>query len=151
MGSGSGCEQKQGDRLLRQEGPKAENGLPLKDVAACIGRFQKKYRLTSPSEYRNVFNTKTRSVDSRFVVLAKENSLEYPRLGLAVSRKKIPGAVCRNRVKRIIRESFRKNRKLLQNLDLVVMPQKNINQIKNEILRKSLETHWRNLSRCKSS
>jgi ribonuclease P protein component len=43
------------------------------------------------------------------------------RLGLAVSRKVSKSAVQRNRIKRLVRESFRKHRAHLPALDIVVM------------------------------
>ncbi len=56
----------------------------------------------------------------RFVLFGRENNLEHHRLGITVSRK-VGGAVVRNRVKRLIREIFRKSCADLPNhFDLVV-------------------------------
>lgn len=87
-------------------------------------------------------------MDSNFVVLARENNLGYPRLGLAVPKKKIRTAVKRNLVKRIVRESFRQVDLLNCSHDMVIMPQKTINISDTEMLRKSLDKHWRKVSRC---
>lgn len=57
---------------------------------------------------------------SSFIVFALPNDLGYCRLGLTVSRK-VGGAVKRNRVKRLLREVFRRNRAgLTPGMDLVV-------------------------------
>jgi ribonuclease P protein component len=43
------------------------------------------------------------------------------RLGLAISKRSAPRAVDRNRIKRLIRESFRAHKAALPSVDLVVM------------------------------
>jgi ribonuclease P protein component len=53
--------------------------------------------------------------------LALQTGQPSSRLGLAISKKQIRRAVDRNRLKRHIRESFRRHRKQLMGLDLVVM------------------------------
>jgi ribonuclease P protein component len=114
-------------------------------------QFQKQRRLLTPSEFSNVFKKSQRAVDSHFLVLARENDLDRSRLGLVVSKQKLRKAVSRNRIKRIIRESFRKNNGILSGLDLVVLPQKQSGDVKRELLWESLNTHWRKVSRCKKS
>jgi ribonuclease P protein component len=52
-------------------------------------------------------------------LLAAPNGLDYARLGLIVPKKIISTAVGRNRVKRLIRESFRLNQAELVGLDVV--------------------------------
>lgn len=77
------------------------------------------------------------------LVLARDNGLQRPRLGLAIARSKIPRASGRNRVKRIIRESFRRHQQELKGLDLVVLARTNLTHIDNQALFQSLATHWR--------
>lgn len=55
------------------------------------------------------------------LILALENGLGHNRLGLVVSKKKVPSAVARNQVKRVIRDSFRKHPCIAQGLDMVVL------------------------------
>ncbi len=75
----------------------------------------------------------------------------YPRLGLAVSRKKLHKAVSRNLLKRIVRESFRINSDRLAGLDVVVVAQGKIDVSRKEPLRTSLYTHWRKVGGCVNS
>jgi ribonuclease P protein component len=57
---------------------------------------------------------------SSFIWFALPNEIGHPRLGITVTRK-VGGAVVRNRVKRVVRELFRRNRVLIeQPVDLVV-------------------------------
>ena len=89
-------------------------------------RFQRKHRLSDSTEFDAVFKAGRRSRDAQFVVLAARNNKSHPRLGLALSRKTVRGAVARNKVKRMARESFRHHAKALSGLDIVIMPQKKI-------------------------
>ena len=54
------------------------------------------------------------------MVVWQDNNLAYARLGVTVS-KKVGCAVTRNRVKRFVRETFRKNRLLIPAVDLNVI------------------------------
>ncbi len=68
-----------------------------------------------------------------------------PRLGMAVSRKVDRTAVGRNRIKRVIRESFRQwsaQRGDRAGLDIVVLPRAAAASICNQQLFRSLAVHW---------
>ena len=67
------------------------------------------------------------------------------RLGLVVSKKNISKAVERNRVKRLIRESFRKNKSQVPNLDVVVLIRKGIDVLPNVIISSKLNSLWDDL------
>ena len=82
-------------------------------------------------------------------MLAKDNEGAEPRLGLAVAKKQVRLAVDRNRIKRVIRDSFRCHRQLLVGLDLVVLARKNTAGMSNDQLFSSLETHWQRLAKIK--
>ncbi|MBS1225128.1 MAG: ribonuclease protein component, partial [Proteobacteria bacterium] len=70
-------------------------------------RFPRRVRLAGQHAFAGVFARPVKSSDSNFIVLARANDLTYARLGLAISRKVAKSAVARNRLKRIVRESFR--------------------------------------------
>lgn len=78
-----------------------------------------------------------------FTVLYKQNGGEDARLGLAIRKKHCRGAVQRNRLKRIVRESFRLHRDELKGLDLVVLNQPPAARAHNKKLFDSLHQHWR--------
>ena len=67
------------------------------------------YRLRKSWEYRLVREMGCKFNTPHFVLLVFDNSEKNSRLGVTVSRK-VGNAVQRNRLKRIIREFFRKNR-----------------------------------------
>lgn len=99
-----------------------------------------------PGEYRQVFNGGQRFVDDCFLVLARPNSLAIARLGLAVSKKNNRRAVDRNRVKRVIRESFRIHQHQLSGFDLVVVTRQGICRADNNDCFESLRLHWQRVA-----
>jgi ribonuclease P protein component len=103
-------------------------------------------------DFKRVFRRGARSSDAFFTLLASPNGLEWPRLGLAVSRRHAGSAVTRNRVKRIARESFRSRQHEIGGLDVIVMSRAPAATADNATLFTSLEGHWqRLLERCASS
>lgn len=102
-------------------------------------------RLTAQAQFRNVFQRPVVSSDAWFKVLARPNGLGLSRLGLAVSRQVDPRAVERNRLKRIVRESFREHYTPgaeRNPADLVVLPRREAVTISNAQLRERLSRHW---------
>jgi ribonuclease P protein component len=109
-------------------------------------RFPRRTRLTSRNAFAQVFARPVKSSDQYFTVLARPNALGYPRLGLAISRKVAKSAVARNRLKRIVRESFRRHQSWLGGLDCVVMGRAGLAEPDNAVLFDSLQRHWRRLA-----
>jgi ribonuclease P protein component len=89
-----------------------------------------------------VFKKATRSRDKWFTVLSRDNEGSGARLGLAISKKNCRAATNRNRIKRIVRESFRHHQAALAGLDLVVLNQPATRNGNNRQLFDSLERHW---------
>lgn len=84
-------------------------------------------------------------------MLAVKNDFDHPRLGLVVAKKHIRKAVQRNRIKRVIRDNFRRYRHSIMNIDIVVLARKEALDVAPSLLQKSLEKHWlRLVSRCNS-
>ncbi len=97
-----------------------------------------------------MFEKPKESSDDRFIVLARSNAMSEPRLGLAIAKKHVVLAVQRNRIRRVVRESFRHQRELLSGLDLVVLVRKNTAVQSNNLLYSSLEAHWQRLANFRS-
>jgi ribonuclease P protein component len=112
-------------------------------------RFQRHKRLLTASDYQRVFQHPQKSSGKALTVLARASGCESARLGLAIPRKKIRRAVDRNRVKRLIRESFRRHQDLLRGLDVVVIGRSDLVKKNTQEVFECLENHWRQVSeRC---
>lgn len=98
-----------------------------------------------------MFTTGRRYSDSQFIILARPNGTQCPRLGFAIARNRIPLAVARNRVKRVVREYFRVHQESLGGVDIVVMAHARASVRDAEVLRASLRTHWKKIAPCASS
>lgn len=105
-------------------------------------RFGKNRRLPDAAAFGRVFENASRSRDTWFTVLCRNNDLEHARLGLAISKKQCKKAAARNRLKRIVRESFRQHQAALEGLDVVVMNRARAADAESGVLRESLDGHW---------
>lgn len=78
-------------------------------------------------------------------LLAISNDRDNPRLGLVISRKAARTAVARNRIKRLVRESFRNTQPPLGGLDIVVIGRPGIALQANRVITESLDKLWEKL------
>ena len=84
--------------------------------------FARRYRLTKTDEYSSVFGFR-RAIRGKWLMLhyqPRNDGLADARLGLVVGKKQLKRAVDRNRVKRIARDVFRRQRVDLPACDLIV-------------------------------
>lgn len=105
--------------------------------------FSRQQRLLRASEFANVFAQGQRSSDHFFTVLFQPNSVRRPRLGFAISKHKVRLAVGRNRLRRLVRESFRHRSAALPAVDLVFLARDAAGGAACTDLFKSLDKHWR--------
>jgi ribonuclease P protein component len=102
-------------------------------------RFRNSNRLNKPSEYTSVFANGERTHSSQLLCLSLANGLLRPRLGLAISKKHIPKATRRNKLKRLLRECFRQYKDKLSGMDIVVTSKKNIGNVETRHIIKLFE------------
>lgn len=102
--------------------------------------FSKASRLLNAADFKTVFTKAQFKVSCRyFLILAIKNDSLKPRLGLVIAKKNVPTAVHRNRIKRLIRESFRLKPGLVERLDLVVLARKDADKLHNSLICEKLE------------
>ncbi len=106
-------------------------------------RFGRSQKLLTADHYKHVFSKSHRFGNKSFTVLARENSLGHPRLGLAISKKSAKRAVDRNRIKRIFRESFRLHQHKLPNVDIIAMCKSDVLSLDKQEMHMQIETQWR--------
>ncbi len=103
-------------------------------------------RLRRKSDFDAAYARGRRLTDGFFTVIATANELGAPRLGLAVAVRTAGGAVARNRLRRIIRESFRLHQRSLPALDLVVGVRPRAREVPARALHESLAALWRKVA-----
>ena len=104
--------------------------------------FPRTFRLTRAREFNCVFSKGLRSTGKELCVLARVNGLGEARIGMVIPRRRVRKAVSRNRIKRVIRESFRHHRQTLRNLDVVVLARTGLDETGKAKLRQLLIDHW---------
>lgn len=111
-------------------------------------RFRTENRLADAASFSRVFKKAQRSSDKMFTVLYRVNKDNEARLGLAIAKKHCRLATGRNRIKRVVRESFRRYKAELAGLDIVVLNRPAATQADNRQLLTRLEKHWQ---KCQSA
>lgn len=112
--------------------------------------FGRRHRLVASRRFREVFGQRNLRGGRYFTLYQLPNDVGVHRLGLAVSRKVSRSAVGRNRIKRQVRESFRRYREGLAadpegtgGIDFVVVARPLASGTENSELRRDLDRLWR--------
>jgi ribonuclease P protein component len=115
-------------------------------------RFGANLRLRSKLQFDAVYAGGRRIDDRFFALRIKANGLSHARVGLAVAVKTAGNAVKRNRIRRLIRESFRLAQHELPSVDIVVAAKFPASAAPATSLRASLATLWKRVaSTCATS
>lgn len=104
--------------------------------------FSRELRLLAPVQFQAVFENPLRASTPQLTLLSRCNRLTHPRLGLTVAKKHLKRAHDRNRIKRIVRESFRLKQYELPPHDFVFVAKAGIGKLTNAELFDTLEKLW---------
>lgn len=107
-----------------------------------MATFSRAMRMNNPRDFSRVFRQGQRTGGGGLTILTVENTVGHPRLGLAIAKKHLKFASQRNRLKRIIRESFRQNQSVFSNIDIVVLSRPDITRRDDTQIWAALERHW---------
>ena len=99
-------------------------------------RFTKEQRLLTPAAFREVFDAPERKLhQSHLMAFVRTNTHEQPRVGMAITKRKVPTAVSRNLIKRQIREQFRIKASSLENKDIVFIVKSSVKGLSNKEIK----------------
>lgn len=114
--------------------------------------FSRELRLLTPTHFENVFSQAIPAVSPQLTILARKNLYNHPRIGITLSKKRVRKAHDRNRLKRLIRESFRLQQHQLPYVDIVVVGKNGLDKMTNQQVSQLLGKLWKKLShRCAQS
>ena len=109
--------------------------------------FTRELRLLTPAQFKSVFSNPIKASSAEITLLAIPNTEQHPRMGLTVAKRFVKRANQRNRIKRVIRDSFRLNQHDIPHLDIVVLVRNGVMEMENAEINKLIEKLWRKLSR----
>jgi len=133
-----------GDIGLKLESPSQNQECLVLDFG-----FSKQKRLLSPREFKAVFDGAIYKASNRHLLLLAIPS-HSSRLGLVVAKKHARHAVQRNRLKRLLRESFRHHQHELKDLDIIALVKPGLWQQNNIAICKIIDAQWRYLLKQKT-
>jgi len=147
-------EQVNVDARFRSVNPTKRKGLAgitiFYEQGNCFLRdnsFTKDERIRKRSEFNRLREAKQAIHNQQFIAVIDRNRCEKNRLGITVT-KKVGSAVTRNRIKRIARECFRKNKnRIVGHRDIHIIAKQNAAQCAPEDISKSLQQLFAEISR----
>lgn len=108
--------------------------------------FTKQRRLLTSAQFQFVFDrAPIKASHPTLLILAKPNTETHARIGLVIGKKHVKTAVERNRLKRLIRESFRTRQ--LPALDVIVLARAGAGTLDNDEVLKILNGLWQRVSK----
>ena len=114
---------------------------------APTASFTRARRLLTAADFEAVFSGTEKRISRRYyLVLFRRNQGLGPRLGMVVARKNIRLATRRNRVKRVVRETFRQHLHLLGAVDILFLPRRGIDELAPGRQTRLLCEAWRELA-----
>jgi ribonuclease P protein component len=109
-------------------------------------KFPSSFRLKNSAQIQKILACAKKYRYPNLSVFIASNILKYPRLAIIISRKNVAKAVERNRIKRLIRESFRLNQDKITSNDIIVFGYRGINALTNFELQQCLIKIWQKLN-----
>lgn len=108
-------------------------------------RLPRAARVLRPADFTALRTSSGRAGGRCFHMRYRDNDLGGARLGLAISKRVSKRAVERNRIKRLVRESFRRVRHQLPPVDLMVMAREQAAGVPGPELLRELDGVWKKL------
>jgi len=107
--------------------------------------FPRSHRLAAKAEFSRVFDEPFKVSQRHLTVLYKSNQKKHARIGIIVGKRVANSAVARNRIRRVVRDSFRLNQERLIGWDIVVIARQQCDVLSKEKIRKGIDDLWERL------
>jgi ribonuclease P protein component len=109
-------------------------------------RFGPTQRLRRPAQFQNAYGRGRKFGNEFFSAAVLANNLGVPRLGLSIAARTVGNAVRRNRLRRLIRESFRLQQHDLPIVDIVIGARSLARDATLTDMRAGLERLWKKIT-----
>lgn len=123
------------EKSLNADAPKAENNY-LPEFG-----FSREKRLR-PAEFKQPMTAKAYA--HHLLALYHKNT-KTTKLGVSISKRKVPLSVTRNRLKRLVKESFRHHQHQLPPCHIIVVATKSTNKASQQEIMQCLNTLWKKI------
>jgi len=141
MASGRACLLRQEGKLLTKGGPKEGLGFLFKTII-----------LAEKLNFDLVFSSPTNSEDKFFAVFYAPNTTPRNRIGISIAKKFVNKATKRNKLKRLIKNSFLQGLNCETGVDVVVKAKYQASKVAGDkILLESLTNHWQKIMSCSTT
>lgn len=122
--------------------------MPHTALVTPNARFTKAQRLLTPTAFKEVFDAPERKLhQSHLMAFVRTNTHGGARVGMAITKRKVPTAVMRNLIKRQIREQFRIKYFNLENKDVVFIIKKPLKEIDNTNLKNQINNIFKKIEK----
>jgi ribonuclease P protein component len=108
--------------------------------------FNKQERLVTQTDFQTVFAKPQRTGSKNLLALWQVNHFSHARIGIITSKRVARLAVTRNRIRRILRESFRHTKHSLGAIDIVLLTRQSCASLSSLELRKEADSLWKRVS-----
>ncbi|MDX1901600.1 MAG: ribonuclease P protein component [Gammaproteobacteria bacterium] len=109
-------------------------------------RFTRYQRLSAKADFKNIFSQPQKTAEKNLLALWKTNTYPLSRIGIVVGKKVSRSAVVRNRIKRVVRESYRLSNVRQHHIDIVVIARHDCGHLNRLELRKEINNLWKRLA-----
>lgn len=108
--------------------------------------FSSLFRLKTRPQIQSVLSASRKTSGGSIAAFVRPNTLDSPRLAIIVAKRYVKHAVKRNRIKRIIKESFRHHKHELGGVDIVIRVYKDVNDLDNKNLHQCINNLLKKLA-----
>jgi ribonuclease P protein component len=111
-------------------------------------QFRKTQRLLNQALFSAVFaDAPIRASHPNFLILARPNDQGVARLGLVIPKKHVRKASQRNQIKRMVRETFRKEQHKLPAIDAIVLARRGAEIVPQQQLTSLFTGLWKRITK----
>ena len=111
-------------------------------------QFRKTQRLLNQALFSAVFaDAPIRASHPNFLILARPNDQGVARLGLVIPKKHVRKASQRNQIKRMVRETFRKEQHKLPAIDAIVLARRGAETVPQQQLNSLFTGLWKRITK----